>query len=35
MGYSFFIAFFLAVLAALYPAWRAGQINIIEAIKHE
>ncbi|MCA9932491.1 MAG: ABC transporter permease [Anaerolineales bacterium] len=35
MAVSFGISFVLAIGAALYPAWRAGQVNIIEAIKHE
>ncbi len=35
MAISFGIAFVLAIGAALYPAWRAGRVNIISAIKHE
>ncbi len=35
MAVSFGLAFVLAIGAALYPAWRAGQVNIITAIKHE
>ncbi|HFQ93325.1 MAG TPA: ABC transporter permease, partial [Anaerolineae bacterium] len=35
MIYSFFIALVVALLAAWYPAARAGNVNIIEAIKHE
>lgn len=35
MGYSFIVAFALSVGAALYPAWRAGRVNIITAVKHE
>lgn len=29
------IAIVVAHLAALYPAWRAGRVNIVEAIQHE
>ncbi|HLF28528.1 MAG TPA: FtsX-like permease family protein [Anaerolineae bacterium] len=29
------IAFLVSQIAALYPAWRASRVNIIEAIKHE
>ncbi|HEY4688977.1 MAG TPA: FtsX-like permease family protein [Anaerolineae bacterium] len=29
------IAFLVSQVAALYPAWRASQVNIVEAIKHE
>lgn len=29
------IAIVVAQLAAFYPAWRAGRINIVEAIQHE
>ncbi|MCZ7569361.1 MAG: ABC transporter permease [Ardenticatenaceae bacterium] len=29
------IAIVVAQLAALYPAWRAGRVNIVEAIQHE
>ena len=29
------IAFLVSQLAALYPAWRASRVNIVEAIKHE
>ena len=32
---SFVIALVLALAAALYPAWRASQVNIIQAIKNE
>lgn len=32
---SFVLALLLAVGAALYPAWRAGRVNIITAIKNE
>ncbi len=35
MIYSFFIALIVALLAAWYPAVRASNVNIIEAIKHE
>lgn len=35
MIYSFFIALLVALLAAWYPAVRASNVNIIEAIKHE
>jgi putative ABC transport system permease protein len=30
-----FIAFGVSQLAALYPAWKAAGVNIVEAIKHE
>ncbi len=29
------IAFLVSQIAALYPAWRASRVNVIEAIKHE
>jgi len=29
------IAFLVSQIAALYPAWRASRVNIVEAIKHE
>jgi putative ABC transport system permease protein len=29
------IAFLVSQVAALYPAWRASRVNIVEAIKHE
>jgi putative ABC transport system permease protein len=29
------IAFLVSQLAALYPAWRASRVNIVEAVKHE
>ncbi len=32
---SFFVAFFVAIAAAWYPAFRASRVNIITAIKHE
>lgn len=32
---SFGLAFLLAIGAAYYPAWRAGRVNIIAAIKNE
>ncbi len=32
---SFFLAIVLAMAAAFYPAWRAGQVNVIAAIKNE
>lgn len=35
MVYSFFIALAVAIVAAWYPAIRASQVNIIEAIKGE
>jgi putative ABC transport system permease protein len=35
MGYSFIVAFLVALVAAFYPAYRASVINIITAIKHE
>lgn len=35
IGFSFIIALVLALIAALYPAWRASRINIISAIKNE
>ena len=35
MIYSFGLAFVVAIVAALYPAYRASVINIITAIKHE
>lgn len=35
MAWSFWLAIGVAVAASLYPAWRAGRVNIIEAIKHE
>jgi len=30
-----FIALGVSQLAALYPAWKAATVNIVEAIKHE
>ncbi|VAW31841.1 hypothetical protein MNBD_CHLOROFLEXI01-1868, partial [hydrothermal vent metagenome] len=35
MIYSFFLAYFVALLAAWYPAVRASNVNIISAIKNE
>jgi putative ABC transport system permease protein len=35
MAYSFVLALAITLLAALLPAYRAGQVNIIEAIKNE
>lgn len=32
---GFVIAFLVSQVAALYPAWRASRVNIVEAIKHE
>lgn len=32
---SFFLGIFVAISAALYPAFRAGRVNIVEAIKNE
>ena len=29
------IAAILGVLAAVYPAWRAGRLNVLDAIGHE
>jgi putative ABC transport system permease protein len=29
------IAFLVSQVAALYPAWRASRVNVVEAIKHE
>jgi ABC-type lipoprotein release transport system permease subunit len=29
------IALGVSQLAALYPAWKAASVNIVEAIKHE
>ena len=29
------IAFIVSQIAALYPAWKASRVNIVEAIKHE
>ncbi len=29
------IALVISQIAALYPAWKAGGVNIVEAIKHE
>lgn len=33
--WSFWLAIGVAMAAAAYPAWRASQVNIISAIKHE
>ena len=35
MAVSFFLAILVALGAALYPAVRAGRVNIVEAIKNE
>ena len=35
MAVSFLLALFITLLAALLPAYRASQVNIIEAIKNE
>jgi ABC-type antimicrobial peptide transport system permease subunit len=32
---GFAIALIVSQVAALYPAWRASQVNIVNAIKHE
>ena len=32
---GFVIAFLVSQVAALYPAWRASRVNVVEAIKHE
>jgi ABC-type lipoprotein release transport system permease subunit len=29
------IAALLGMVAAVYPAWRAGRLNVLEAIAHE
>jgi putative ABC transport system permease protein len=35
MAFSFVLALIITLLAALLPTYRAGQVNIIEAIKNE